>query len=202
MAFNGNLEHLGPQGAYGVDQWTYDSDSDSAGTVMSSGYFNNVAAKLQKNDLIYITGNNDITVLCKVTSNSYATPVTLATYNRGNTGSYGSPSNYLVQAMAGGATANNEIEALVKMRIIDCKVILKAAGSASDTLKLQTEGGTNDISNAMDISGADKSVVRVGTLDDAHATIDAGDKIRVLETDGGGNDSPACDVYIEYIEVA
>lgn len=101
---------------------------------------------------------------------------------------------------AGGATANTDVTLTHKTRILDAWIINRAAGTASDTVQILN--ATNAISNAVDISGADNTIARIGTLDDAYEEIAAGGTLRVTETDGGGSDSPAVDVYVLGVRVA
>ena len=86
------------------------------------------------------------------------------------------------------------VEITEKSRVIDAWVINKAAGTSSDTITIKN--GTDAITDAMDIAGANKTVKGVSTIDDAFYDIAAGGTMNVTETDGGGNDSPMCDVYI------
>ena len=105
----------------------------------------------------------------------------------------GIPILYRVQ-MIGGPTMTTPVEITEKSRVIDAWVINKAAGTSSDTITIKN--GTDAITDAMDIAGANKTVKGVSTIDDAFYDIAAGGTMNVTETDGGGNDSPMCDVYI------
>lgn len=104
---------------------------------------------------------------------------------------------------AGGATANTD-KALPTgtWEVIDCHVVNKAAGTTSDTIQLAKDTGGN-ITDAIDISGADKTIARAGEIDDANNTLIGGtDALRVVETDGGGSDSPSVDVHVSLRLVA
>jgi len=101
---------------------------------------------------------------------------------------------------AGGATANTDVTVTHKIRVLDAWIVNKAAGTASDTITI-TDGSTA-ISDAVDISGADKTIARIGTIDDSVAEIAAAGTLRVTETDGGGSDSPATSVYVLAVRVA
>lgn len=104
-------------------------------------------------------------------------------------------------ACTGGATANFDATLTNKMRIADFWVVLKGAGSASDTVQLFN--GANAISDALDISaGGDKDVFRAGELDDAYHEVAASGTLRVTVTDGGGSDVPACQAYVLAYRVA
>lgn len=98
-------------------------------------------------------------------------------------------------AMAGGATASVSIAVAQKITVNEAWVVNKAAGTTSDTITIKNNAGTA-ITNAIDISGADKTIARAGTIDDAQRVVAAGGNLTVTETDGGGSDSPACDVYV------
>jgi hypothetical protein len=103
-------------------------------------------------------------------------------------------------ATDGGATANKDITMTHKVRVIDVWSVNLAIGTTSDTV--QVLNSTNAITNAMDISGADTSLVRAGTIDDAYHEIAASGTLRVTETDGGGTDSPPLVVYVLAVRVA
>ncbi len=101
---------------------------------------------------------------------------------------------------AGGATANTDVVLTYKTRVLYAFVVNRGLGTASDTITLKN-GTTNAITNAISISGADKSVALVGTIDDAFWDIAAAGTLRVTETDGGGNDSPATTVVVIGVRV-
>ena len=96
--------------------------------------------------------------------------------------------------MLGGPTVTMPVAITEKSRVIDVWVVNRAAGTSSDTITVKN--GSDAITNAIDISGADKTVAGVGTIDDAYWEIAAGGTLNVTETDGGSNDSPACTVYV------
>jgi hypothetical protein len=100
----------------------------------------------------------------------------------------------------GGATANTDVTLTHKTRVLDAWIVNRAAGTASDTVQILN--GSNAISDAVDISGADNTIARIGTLDDQYEEIAASGTLRVTETDGGGTDSPAVDVYVLCVRVA
>lgn len=98
-------------------------------------------------------------------------------------------------AMAGGATASVSIAVGQKITVTDAWVVNKAAGTASDTITVKNNAGTA-ITDDMDINKSDKVITRAGSIDDAQRVVSAGGNLTVTETDGGGSDSPACDVYV------
>lgn len=100
-----------------------------------------------------------------------------------------------VFSMVGGATATRTIATAQKITVVDAWVVNKGLGTVGDTITVKNNAGTA-ITDAMDISGADKTIARAGTIDDAQRVVNAGDNLQSTETDGGGNDSPACDVYV------
>jgi hypothetical protein len=101
---------------------------------------------------------------------------------------------------AGGATANTDVTVTHKIRVIDVWVVNTGLGTAGDTIEIYN--GANAITDAIDINTADKTVGRVGTIDDAFHEIAAAGTLRVTETDGGGADSPSTIVYVSAIRVA
>lgn len=96
----------------------------------------------------------------------------------------------------GGAAADDDITIAEKVKVIDVWAVhTGGAGEASDTLTVKN--ATNAISDAMAWTGADKAVVRAGTLDDAYTTIAAGGTLRVTTTDDDAqNDVGAGVVYV------
>lgn len=114
----------------------------------------------------------------------------------------GIPIVYRVKT-AGGATANIDISIDNKVRVIDAVAVLAGAGTTSDTIQIiNGTNNSNNITDAMDISGSDTDVVRAGQIDDSQHEVLAGGIIRVREVDGGGSDSPAADVYVYALRVA
>lgn len=103
-------------------------------------------------------------------------------------------------ATAGGATANTDVTLTHKTRVIYVWTVNKGLGTASDTI--QVLNATNAITDAIDINIADTTKAEASTYDDAYAEIAAGGTLRVTETDGGGSDSPAVDVYVLGLRVA
>ena len=100
----------------------------------------------------------------------------------------------------GGVTADTDVVVTHKIRVLDVWCVNAGAGSASDTITVKN--GSTAITDAIDVNDADKTVSRAGTIDDAQFTIAAGGTLKVTETDGGGNDSPAVDVYVLAVRVA
>lgn len=95
---------------------------------------------------------------------------------------------------AGGATANTDVTITLKTRVIDVWVVNRAVGTASDTITVKN--GATAITNAIDVNKADQTVTHAGTIDDAQWEIAASGTLRVTETDGAGNDSPATTVFV------
>lgn len=104
--------------------------------------------------------------------------------------------------LPGGASGGIDLAIGPKTRVVDAWCVLQGAGTTSDTVRLINGTGSNYITNAMDISGSDQSIVRASTIDDAYWDVAAAGTLRVFETDGGGSDSPACTVFISVIQVA
>lgn len=102
----------------------------------------------------------------------------------------------------GGASATVDTTMTHKIRVLDAWVLNTGTGTASDTVQVINGAGTNYITNAIDISGADKTIARAGTIDDAYHEIAAAATLRISETDGGGTDSPPTTTYILAVRVA
>lgn len=92
-------------------------------------------------------------------------------------------------AVASGAAADVDTIVRQDCRVIDVVAQQNGAGEASDTLTVQE--GANAITDAMAWSGADKAVVRAGTIDDAYASLSAGDTLRVSPSDDDAGDDLA-----------
>lgn len=97
--------------------------------------------------------------------------------------------------MAGGATATRTIATAQKITVVDAWVVLKGLGTAGDTIEVKNAAGTA-ITDAIDINDADETISRASTIDDAARVVAAAANLQCTETDGGGADSPACDVYV------
>jgi len=100
--------------------------------------------------------------------------------------------------LAAGALAETDVTLTYKTRVIDAWVVLTGAGVASTTLKVQN--GATTITDAMDVSGSDKAIVRATTIDNAQHEIAAGGTLRI-KTETGAT-QPACTVYVLGIRVA
>lgn len=90
-----------------------------------------------------------------------------------------------------------------KIRVYSVVCQLNGTGTAGDLITIQNgEGGPTAITNAMDINVVDTTIVRARDIDDAAATINAGEDLRILSFDGGGSDIPAVEVTIYAMNVA
>lgn len=103
-----------------------------------------------------------------------------------------------IVTVAAGANANTDVTLTHKTRVIDAWVQLTGAGVTSATLQLKN--GTNAITDKMAATGADQTVVRAGTIDDARADIAAGGTLRVTGADGATQ--PDAVVYVLGLRVA
>ena len=100
--------------------------------------------------------------------------------------------------LAAGALAETDVTITHKTRVLDAWVVLTGAGVASTTLKVQNTATT--ITDAMDVSGSDKAIIRATTIDDAQHEIPAGGILRI-KTETGAT-QPKCTVYVLGIRVA
>ena len=81
------------------------------------------------------------------------------------------------------------------------EVINRAGGTAGDTIQVIAQGiGT--ITDAMDVNKSDAVITRPTTLAAGVNMVGGTNALRVTETDGAGNDSPACDVHVWLRQVA
>lgn len=78
-----------------------------------------------------------------------------------------------------------------KIRVLDITALMLGGGNSMDTI--QIKNGANGISGALDISGADTTLVRATSLDDGQTDVAAGGTIRVTQV---GAMSPACRVTV------
>lgn len=101
---------------------------------------------------------------------------------------------------AGGATADIDIIVSHKIQIINVHVINIENGNAGDTLTVKN--GSNNITNAIDLNEETNFLRNTSEIIAAQQTIEAAGTLRITETDGGGNDSPAVTVVITYVRVA
>lgn len=191
MAFTGDIDYLGAQGntsKYGnLRMWLYTTD-DSASEVNSNGYFNKIAQNLTTGDIIWVRAVADYYARRVVSVGGIPVVTSAVDANGGN--NISGHMRYLYFTTDGGASITTTKKISEKIQIVDVIVQLNGAGTTNDTFKIQK--GANDVTNAIDISGADKSIVRVGTIDNAYSTFSEGDSISFTQTDGGGNNSPSC----------
>jgi len=90
------------------------------------------------------------------------------------------------------ATANTDVVLTHKTRVIDAYAVKTAAdGGAGDQVIVQN--GANAISNVISLNAVDKTLVRVGTLDDAQWSIAAGGTLRIAATKAT---NCACEVVV------
>lgn len=101
-------------------------------------------------------------------------------------------------AIAAGALAAKNVVLTHKTRVVDAFVVLEGGGVVNTTCTIGN--GANAITNALDVSGADKALIRAATIDDAQQDIAAGGSLRV--TMAVGATQPACTVYVWGVRVA
>ena len=100
--------------------------------------------------------------------------------------------------IAAGALAETDVTLTHKSRVVDAWVVMTGAGVATTTLTVQN--AANPITDGMDVSVADKSIVRAAEIDDDFHEI-AGAGILRVKTEVGAT-QPACTVYVLCIRVA
>lgn len=184
--------------------------TDTLATIKASGFFNEYIDELTIGDVLFVqaTDNYQQLRILSVTTN-----VTVEDYQSGPSAIDGSDIAVLGDAStvggvplvttvetAGGVTATVPVVVVNKIKVLGVKVINKGLGTASDTLTVLNENDA--ITDAIDISGADKTTKVESTIDDGFSTISALATMNVTETDGGGSDSPAVAVVITYVRVA
>lgn len=100
--------------------------------------------------------------------------------------------------VAAGANGNVDVVLTKKTRVVDAWAVLTGAGVASAVMTVKN--GSNAITDGMDVSGADKTLVRAAQIDDAAHEIAAAGTLRV--TGSGGATMPNCTVYVLGVLVA
>lgn len=105
-------------------------------------------------------------------------------------------------AIAGGAAADEDITVDHKIKVVDAWAQhTGGAGEVSDTIQVKSTAAA--ITDAMDWSGADNTIVRAATIDDANATIAAAGVLRATTVDDDtGGDVGAGIVYVLCVRVA
>lgn len=90
-------------------------------------------------------------------------------------------------------TGDVDIVMVSKVRVVDVWAVkTTGAGGAGDTV--QVKNSSTAITNALDMNVADTTVVRVGTINDAQHTIEAGGTMRVT-----GASAVSAEVYVSAI---
>lgn len=194
--------------------WSYRDETDFIANIANTGYFNEASDRLQNGDIIEVkpgsafgvvaswlavnsvTGATPVTTTPAIGSFSIAANIISATQTTTTSSENIVPGFMLTHLIttAGGPTADTILTANLKIRVLDVFVQNTSAGSAADTIVVKNN--TLAITDAIDVSGVDKSIARALTIDNANAIINAGGTIRITETDGGGNDSPGTLVTI------
>lgn len=100
-------------------------------------------------------------------------------------------------AIAAGAIGDTDVTLTHKTRVIDAWVVMTGAGVASCTLVVGN--AANAITDAMDVSGSDKAIVRAAEIDDAQHEIAAAGTLRI--TTAVGATQPDCLVYVLGVRV-
>ncbi len=108
---------------------------------------------------------------------------------------------YLIEVVVAdeGSNTDHDITLTRKSRVIDAWCI-KTGGDGTSTNAITIKETANAISDAMDISIVDTTLVRCATLDDAQNEIPEGGTLRVTLTTGTGDDS--CKVYILLVPIS
>ena len=108
---------------------------------------------------------------------------------------------YLVEVVVAdvGSNKDHDIVLTRKSRVIDAWCI-KTGGDGTSTNAITIKETANAISDAMDISIVDTTLVRCATLDDAQNEIPEGGTLRITLTTGTGDDS--CKVYILLVPIS
>lgn len=99
--------------------------------------------------------------------------------------------------VAAGANGDTDVVLKNKTRVIDAWVVLTGAGVTSAVLTVKN--GANAITDGIAASGADTTIDRAATIDDAQHEIAAGGTLRV--TGSGGATQPAATVYVLGVRV-
>lgn len=206
--------------------FNYGPSVDTLAVIKASGYFNQWVDQVGQDDFIQISavdGNNifaftnatgvlPVTIAEVVTAadipdasiaqvklvpNSYDGTIAGNVANANVIG--GIPQIFRIDT-PGGATANTDVIVTHKIRVIDAWVVNRGNGTAADTITVSN--GALQITDAMDISDLDKTVERQTAIFHANHEIAASGTLRIIETDGGGSDSPPTTVYVSAIRVA
>ena len=108
---------------------------------------------------------------------------------------------YLIEVVVAdeGSNTDHDITLTRKSRVIEAWCI-KTGGDGTSTNAITIKETANAISDAMDISIVDTTIVRAATLDDAQNEIPEGGTLRVTLTTGTGYDS--CKVYILLVPIS
>lgn len=95
---------------------------------------------------------------------------------------------------AGSTVTIHNANAPFKYEVVDAWSVAKSADGGT----WKVDNGTNDISDAVTVTGTDKTLDRAGTIDDAYCQIAAAGSLRVV---GDGSLADA-DVYIHCVRVS
>ena len=170
---------------------------NSAGTLVITEYTAFPATTVNHVRLATVTtASSDITAIVDARDHhSINTPAGIVGGNFANVGSDGTGLIIFTATLTAGSTVQiHNADAPYKYRVLDAWSIAKSADGG--TWKLTD--GTDDITNAVTVTGTDKTINRAGTIDDAKYEIAADGSLSVVG-DGANAD---CEVYIQAIRVA
>lgn len=205
MAFNKeNFASFSNVANYGaVVGFSYRSSTDTLAEITASAYFNDFAQRFTAGDIMFLQGS-DAEGMYKITA---VTPnVTVGAYldgaSVGNV-ALGTQTGGLELvfpiAVTGGATANYDVEMTRDIQVTRVIFQFNGAGDTSDTI--QVLNTSDAITEAFDGDQIDTASLPAGTINDANATVEAGEILRVTQTDAAGGDAPPMLVLVYGIPV-
>lgn len=180
----------------------YTSSSDDLNTIVGSGYFafdpedsEDVGNAAEVGDFILVKASDGNQLLYIFSLNP--TETYEINTNSGYTG-YGMRS-YLFNTTAGAGTEQS-IFVYTPVIVTAVRVILKAAGNASNTVTVYQTNTSTAITESMSLNTkTTNDVVEAATINTTNYSLDQGDALIVKTVDGGSANLPACSVVVTAI---
>lgn len=101
-------------------------------------------------------------------------------------------------ALTAKANGNTDLTMPYKVRILDAKVIQQEAAMTTGVVRVYN--GSNAVSSTMSVAGADTTIARATTIDEAYYDVAAGGTLRI--TSSGGASQPKCLVIVDGVLMA
>lgn len=201
MAFvNSNLALMSPNYPVTIlKSYSYFHDTDTLATIAADDYFLDKYNEMSPGDLILAKGSDSEAWLKVSASASGGVDTEYLNIHLSPGGAAGTGGGLMVMyaITTTSGTGGNYDRVVDKKFIVEYAFLeMRGAGTTSDAVQLK-DGSDNIITEQFDVSGLSDNDSKPFTQNyDANSTLNAGESLRVVVTDGGGSDVPAMRIKI------